>query len=101
MTSVGSSTVTPAPGLTLPVHAYPPNTLTHSLCGLAPFTRRGCSVTFTDTSVRIEKDGETIMEGTKAPGDTLWPVPLTFTSDDGMSKQSQSQDDGWHCTCCK
>ena len=29
--SVGSSTITPVPGLSLPVHVYPPDTLTHSL----------------------------------------------------------------------
>ena len=91
MTSVGSSTMTPVPGLSLPVHVYPPDTLTHSLCGLAPFTRQGCSVTFTDTDVRIEKDGQIVMQGTKSPGDTLWPLPLTFTE-----LASPAEDDGHH-----
>ena len=80
VTSVASATVTPAPGLEMPVHIFPPHTLTQSLCGLAPFTRQGCSVTFTDTAVRVEKDGKVLLQGSKAPSDTLWPLPLSFAS---------------------
>jgi hypothetical protein len=48
------------------------------LCGLAPLTRQGCSVIFTDTSVSVVKDGKVLMEGSKQPHDTLWPLPLSF-----------------------
>ena len=78
ITSIASATVTPSPGMHIPVHIFPPHTLTQSLCGLAPLTRQGCSVVFTDTSVSVVKDGKVLMEGSKKPQDTLWPLPLSF-----------------------
>ena len=78
ITPIASATVTPSPGLHIPVHILPPHTLTQSLCGLAPLTRQGCSVIFTDTSVSVVKDGKVLMEGSKQPHDTLWPLPLSF-----------------------
>ena len=78
ITSVASATITPSPGLHIPVHIFPPQTLTQSLCGLAPLTRQGCSVVFTDTTVSVVKDGKVLMEGSKKPQDTLWPLPLSF-----------------------
>ena len=90
VTSVGSATVSPSPGLNLPVHVFPPNTLAHSLCGIAPFTREGCVVTFTDRSVCVEKDGQVLLQGSKNPGDTLWSLPLTFSNKPPKSTSSRS-----------
>jgi hypothetical protein len=61
--------------ISIPVHIFPDDQLERSLNSTADFCNKGCTATFTATSMHIVHDssGIIVASSTKLPTDKLWP----------------------------
>ena len=61
--------------ISIPVHIFPDDQLERSLNSTADFCNKGCTATFTATSMHIDHDssGIIVASSTKLPTDKLWP----------------------------
>ena len=76
--SIGHTVIQlPHSTVALKAHVFDNNTLGTSLLSISELASQGCTTTFDNTSVTVsDRHGRTILQGTKAPADKLWCIPL-------------------------
>ena len=67
----------PSSAVAIDAHIFSDVDLHESLTALGPLCNQGCTAILTQTDVTIlDPTGTRILHGTKAPHETLWPLPL-------------------------